>query len=66
VNGVAPGVVLLPDGFNADDAEHLRRTTPLRRVGTPEDVAEAVLYLVRAEFVSGEVIKVDGGRHVRR
>ena len=66
VNGVAPGVVLLPEGFNADDAEHLRRTTPMRRIGTPEDVAQAVLYLVRAEFVTGEVIKVDGGRHVRR
>ena len=66
VNGVAPGVVLLPDGFNPDDAEHLRRTTPLRRIGTPEDVAEAVLYLIRSEFVTGEVIKVDGGRNVRR
>ncbi|CAN5467804.1 pteridine reductase [soil metagenome] len=66
VNAVAPGVVLLPDGFDAEEAEHLRRTTPLRRIGTPEDVADAVLYLLRAEFVTGEVIKVDGGRHVRR
>lgn len=66
VNGVAPGVVLLPEGFAAEDAEHLRRTTPMRRIGTPEDVAEAVVYLARAEFVTGEVIKVDGGRHVRR
>jgi pteridine reductase len=66
VNGVAPGVVLLPDGFNPDDAEHLRRTTPLRRIGTPEDVAEAVIFLVRAQFVTGEVIMIDGGRHVRR
>ena len=66
VNAVAPGVVLLPDGFDADAAEHLRRTTPLRRIGTPEDVAEAVVYLVKAEFVTGEVICVDGGRHVRR
>lgn len=66
VNGVAPGVVLLPEGFSADAAEHLRCTTPLRRIGTPEDVAAAVLYLLRAEFVTGEVIRVDGGRHVRR
>ena len=66
VNAVAPGVVLLPEGFGPDQAEHLRRTTPLRRIGTPEDVAEAVVYLARADFVTGEVIRVDGGRHVRR
>jgi pteridine reductase len=66
VNAVAPGVVLLPEGFDADEEEHLRRTTPLRRIGTPEDVAQAVVYLMKAEFVTGEVICVDGGRHVRR
>ena len=42
-----------------------RLTTPLKRVGSPHDVAEAVLYLLRAEFVTGETIIVDGGRHVR-
>jgi pteridine reductase len=66
VNAVAPGVVLLPEGFDPEKAEHLRHTTPLRRIGSPEDVAEAVVYLVQAEFVTGEVIRVDGGRHVRR
>jgi pteridine reductase len=65
VNGVAPGVVLLPDGWSEEDAERLRRTTPLQRLGTPEDVASAVLYLIRAEYVTGEVITIDGGRHVR-
>jgi pteridine reductase len=65
VNAVAPGVVLLPEGWSADDAEHLRSTTPLKRLGTPEDVARAVLYLIDAGFVTGEVIRVDGGRHVR-
>ena len=66
VNAVAPGVVLLPEGFDEAEAEHLRRTTPLRRIGTPDDVAGAVVYLMQAEFVTGEVICVDGGRHVRR
>lgn len=66
VNAVAPGVVLLPEGFDPESAEHLRRTTPLLRHGSPDDVADAVLYLVQAEFVTGEVIRVDGGRHVRR
>jgi pteridine reductase len=66
VNAVAPGVVLLPDGFDETAAEHLRCTTPLLRIGTPGDVADAVVYLLKAEFVTGEVIRVDGGRHVRR
>ena len=65
VNAVAPGVVLLPEGWADADAEHLRSTTPLRRLGTPEDVAHAVVYLLEADYVTGEVIKVDGGRHVR-
>jgi pteridine reductase len=65
VNAVAPGVVLLPDGWSEADAERLRRTTPLQRLGTPEDVASAVLYLIQAEYVTGEVITIDGGRHVR-
>ena len=66
VNAVAPGVVLLPEGFDAVQAEHLRSTTPLQRIGTPEDVAAAVVYLLTAQFVTGEIIRVDGGRHVRR
>lgn len=65
VNAVAPGVVLLPEGWSDADAERLRATTPLQRIGTPEDVAQAVLYLVDAEFVTGAVLMVDGGRHVR-
>jgi pteridine reductase len=65
VNAVAPGVVLLPEGWKAADAEHLRGTTPLQRLGTPEDVAQAVVYLLQADYVTGEVIKVDGGRHIR-
>lgn len=65
VNAVAPGVALLPEGWGPEDAERLRTTTPLQRIGTPEDVAHAVLYLIDAEFVTGEVIRIDGGRHVR-
>jgi pteridine reductase len=65
VNAVAPGVVLLPDGWSEDEAEHLRSTTPLRRLGSPEDVAQAVVFLLEAQYVTGEVIRVDGGRHIR-
>jgi pteridine reductase len=65
VNAVAPGVVLLPDGWSDEGAEHLRSTTPLRRLGSPEDVAQAVVFLLEAQYVTGEVIRVDGGRHIR-
>jgi pteridine reductase len=65
VNAVAPGVVLLPAGWSDADAERLRSTTPLQRLGTPEDVASAVVYLIEATFVTGEVLVVDGGRHIR-
>jgi len=66
VNAIAPGVVLLPEGWSDADAEHLRATTPLNRLGSPEDVAGAMLYLLDAPFVTGEVLTVDGGRHVRK
>jgi pteridine reductase len=65
VNGIAPGVVMLPENFDAEQGEHLRSTTPLQHLGTPEDVAQAVLYLAKAEYVTGEIIRVDGGRHIR-
>ena len=65
VNAVAPGPVLLPPG---EDTPAHRRTaadrTVLGRVGTPEDVAEAVLYLATARYVTGEIIRVDGGQHL--
>jgi pteridine reductase len=64
VNGVAPGAVLWPgDGKPHADQEALLARTPLGRSGSPEDVAGAVLWLVRdAPFVTGQVLPVDGGR----
>jgi pteridine reductase len=64
VNGVAPGAVLWPgDGKPYADQEALLGRTPLGRSGSPEDVAGAVLWLVRdAPFVTGQVLAVDGGR----
>ena len=66
VNAVAPGVILLPDGWDDDTGERLRRTTPLKRLGSVNDVVGAVIYLLEADYVTGETIVVDGGRHVRR
>ena len=65
VNAVAPGAVLLPESWTDADAQRLAETTPLRRLGTPDDVVGAVIYLLEADFVTGETIIVDGGRHVR-
>ena len=66
VNAIAPGTVLLPEHFDQNAAEHLTQTTPLKRDGTPEDVVQAMRYLLSATYVTGETIIVDGGRHVRR
>ncbi len=65
VNAVAPGAVLLPDGWDAAEGERLVATTPLRRLGAPSDVVGAVTFLLEAEYVTGETLIVDGGRHVR-
>jgi NAD(P)-dependent dehydrogenase (short-subunit alcohol dehydrogenase family) len=65
VNAVAPGVVLLPQEWDEQAALHFAETTPLKRLGTPEDVAQAVVYLAEADYITGETIIVDGGRHVR-
>ena len=61
-NAVAPGHVLPPPGYGEAEIERSRRRVPLGRIGEPEDVAEAVLYLAGAQYVTGEVIVVDGGR----
>jgi pteridine reductase len=61
VNAVAPGAVLLPDSFGPEERAEAEARTVLKRVGRPQDVTAAVLYLDRAEFVTGEVLFVDGG-----
>jgi pteridine reductase len=65
VNAVAPGAVLLPTDWTDADAARLAGTTPLGRIGTPGDVAQAVCYLLEADYVTGDTLIVDGGRHIR-
>ena len=65
VNGVAPGTGLLPESWDTAADERLRQTTPLARTGTPEDVSSTVTFLLESDYITGEVIIVDGGRHVR-
>jgi pteridine reductase len=64
VNGVAPGAVLWPESGKAyADQRELVARTPLQRAGAPDDVATAVLFLLRdARFTTGQIVRVDGGR----
>ena len=67
VNAVAPGPILWPDDDSFDELSRQRiiSNTPLKREGTPEDIAKAVHFLLfEATYVTGETINVDGGRHV--
>ena len=64
VNGVAPGTVLWPESEGSAARRRLARRIPLRRVGAPEDVAQAVRFLADAPFVTGAILPVDGGRHL--
>lgn len=66
VNGVAPGAIVWPENdMDADDKNRILGQIPLGRLGQPEDIAAAVLYLVRdASYVTGQIIVVDGGRSV--
>jgi pteridine reductase len=65
VGGIAPGTVLLPEKWSDEDAERLRATTPLGTMGSPDDVSSTVLFILDSDFLTGETIIVDGGRHVR-
>lgn len=65
VNGIAPGAVLPPESMGPDELDALARSTPLKRLGSPDDVTRAVLYLLQAGYVTGEILVVDGGRMLR-
>ena len=64
VNGVAPGLILPPSGKDQSYLEQLKSTNPLNGIGTIEQIVEAVRFLVDNEFVTGQVIYVDGGRNL--
>jgi NAD(P)-dependent dehydrogenase (short-subunit alcohol dehydrogenase family) len=63
VNGVAPGNVLVPEGTSPEEAARWASKVPLKRIGEPRDVAEAVLFLCAGpSFITGHVLRVDGGK----
>ena len=65
VTAVAPGPIVAPPGTSAADSAAVERATPLGRWGGELEIAKAVLALVESDFITGETIRVDGGRHVK-
>ena len=64
VNAIAPGPILAPPGTSAEEHAAVEKATPLGRWGGPEEIAKVVLALIDSDFITGETIRVDGGRHV--
>jgi pteridine reductase len=64
VNAIAPGAVLPPEDMTADELKQLRERVPLKKLGSPEEIVKAVLYLSQANFVTGQILCVDGGRSI--
>ena len=65
VNSIAPGPVLMPEGSSPAAVKRSERKTVLGRIGSPDDVAGALRYLLEADYVTGHTLVVDGGRLVR-
>lgn len=65
VNAVAPGPILAPEGITPEESASIEKATPLRRWGGSAEIAKAIIALVESDFITGETIRVDGGRHLR-
>jgi NAD(P)-dependent dehydrogenase (short-subunit alcohol dehydrogenase family) len=65
VNAVAPGLILPPEGQDDAYLAALAATNPLNRCGNTDGVADAVVFLLKSDFITGEVLFVDGGRHLK-
>ncbi len=65
VNGIAPGAILWPESGMSDSVQDsIVEQIPLARSGTPDDIADGILYLLTASYVTGQIIAIDGGRSV--
>ncbi len=64
VNAVSPGAISFPEGYDAPQKKSLIQRTALKRQGTPDEISEAVWFLTSNHFVTGQVLRVDGGRFV--
>jgi len=64
VNAIAPGPILPPPGLSSKEKKSVEQSTPLHRWGGPEELAKTAVFLTETDFVTGETIRVDGGRHL--
>jgi NAD(P)-dependent dehydrogenase (short-subunit alcohol dehydrogenase family) len=65
VNAVAPGPIVAPEGTPDEEFVKVERATPLGRWGGEAEIAKIVLALIETDFVTGETVRVDGGRHLK-
>ena len=65
VNAIAPGPILAPEGTSDEESKKVEAATPLGRWGGDEEIAKAIIFLIESEFVTGETVRVDGGRHIK-
>jgi NAD(P)-dependent dehydrogenase (short-subunit alcohol dehydrogenase family) len=65
VNAVAPGPIVAPEGTTEEEIEQIERSTPLGRWGGEIEIAKVVLALIDTDFITGETVRVDGGRHLK-
>ena len=65
VNAVAPGLILPPEGMGQDYLQERAHTNPLQTIGNETDIANAILFLMTNKFITGQIIYVDGGRHLK-
>ena len=65
VNAIAPGPILAPPGITDDESRAVEQATPLGRWGGEVEIVKAVLALIETDFITGETVRVDGGRHVK-
>jgi NAD(P)-dependent dehydrogenase (short-subunit alcohol dehydrogenase family) len=64
VNAVAPGPIVAPPGTTTEESSAVEKATPLGRWGGADEIAKAVLALIESDFITGETLRVDGGRHL--
>lgn len=62
VNGVAPGAILWPENIEETEKQKVLAGIPLQRLGKPENIADTIQFLVHADYITGQIIAVDGGR----
>ena len=65
VNAVAPGPILPPPTLSDDEMRAVEESTPLGRWGGEIEIAKVVLALLESDYITGETVRVDGGRHLR-